>query len=310
MSVQRGGSGAPPMLVFSVAGSVSSCYETCATSGDGVCNDGALGAEDSRCSFGTDCRDCGARPPRFQCSGPATSGALADSLWGAAASYDPYTRPLVASKLEEWQHNQGDSGFWPVAAEDVWLQMELLSVSSVDVKKQQLEIEVYLRVVWHDWRLAFNNSLHGACFRGGDTEAAGWAPFPASLLPSIWHPTVYVENMVGGEEKVLDAQFYLSPAGRVWHWRKAFWKLACKMDFTNMPRDVQHCFARMSTAAYGAGDIKLRQGLGADRPPVGVNYKPCLSVGGESGWFVTSVGDNSTISDTTGAGGSSLTDLR
>jgi hypothetical protein len=39
------------------------CMETCAYASDGFCDDGGPGAESSECSRGTDCTDCGLRPP-------------------------------------------------------------------------------------------------------------------------------------------------------------------------------------------------------------------------------------------------------
>ena len=44
-----------------VSGSV--CESTCATAGDGECDDGGLGALYDVCDLGTDCVDCGARAP-------------------------------------------------------------------------------------------------------------------------------------------------------------------------------------------------------------------------------------------------------
>ena len=37
------------------------CMDTCATAGDGVCQDGGWQAFGSMCDFGTDCSDCGSR---------------------------------------------------------------------------------------------------------------------------------------------------------------------------------------------------------------------------------------------------------
>jgi hypothetical protein len=41
------------------------------------------------------------------------------------------------------------------------VQMQLLSIDSVSTKLQLLEVELYLRVVWHDWRLRFNTTTTG-----------------------------------------------------------------------------------------------------------------------------------------------------
>lgn len=39
------------------------CGSTCATAGDGECDDGGLGSLYDVCDLGTDCADCGARAP-------------------------------------------------------------------------------------------------------------------------------------------------------------------------------------------------------------------------------------------------------
>ncbi|XP_070538870.1 extracellular serine proteinase-like isoform X3 [Ptychodera flava] len=39
------------------------CYNTCWWNGDGECDDGGPGASYNGCDYGTDCKDCGPRPP-------------------------------------------------------------------------------------------------------------------------------------------------------------------------------------------------------------------------------------------------------
>ena len=39
------------------------CLETCDFSADGECDDGASGSITNACAYGTDCIDCGSRPP-------------------------------------------------------------------------------------------------------------------------------------------------------------------------------------------------------------------------------------------------------
>ena len=45
------------------APAAAQCRDTCATADNGVCEDGAGGAQSSHCERGTDCTDCGARYP-------------------------------------------------------------------------------------------------------------------------------------------------------------------------------------------------------------------------------------------------------
>ena len=44
-----------------IATTIWACYNTCATAGDAICQDGAWGSYGSMCELGTDCTDCGER---------------------------------------------------------------------------------------------------------------------------------------------------------------------------------------------------------------------------------------------------------
>ena len=141
------------------------CSDECVKANNSVCNDGGSAASNGLCAYGTDCNDCGAREQALECSGPRLGTELAESLWGVGSGYDKHVRPAAASA---WRDRAAQHGsHWPLEKDHVSVQMQLLSISSVSTKLQMLEVELYLRVVWYDWRLRFNTTLDGGCIQEG-----------------------------------------------------------------------------------------------------------------------------------------------
>ena len=143
-------------VALPLAHAQASCSDECGAANDNVCNDGGSAASNGLCAYGTDCNDCGAREQAFECSGPRLGAELAASLWGAGSGYDKHIRPAAASAWRDRGSQQGSH--WPLEKDHVSVQMQLLSIDSVSTKLQLLEVELYLRVVWHDWRLRYNCS--------------------------------------------------------------------------------------------------------------------------------------------------------
>tara|TARA_B100000795_G_scaffold218234_1_gene172314 strand:+ start:774 stop:1019 length:246 start_codon:yes stop_codon:yes gene_type:complete len=74
-------------------------------------------------------------------------------------------------------------------------------------------LQVYLNVIWFDWRLSFNTTATGGCMsmprsRAPVAEAdddhgdhskegpTGDISYGGDLLGSLWQPTLYAENMI------------------------------------------------------------------------------------------------------------------
>ena len=257
----------------------TTCADTCASASDGRCDDGGLGAKSASCSYGTDCTDCNSRES-FECSGPRDAGELQEALLGPGSGYDKSTRPNIA--LKRALSNSTSGGFWPSERDEAWTQLRVLSIDNVDTKHQKVTLQVYLNVIWFDWRLAWNTTADGGCMpmttfaqTGSDpappsspdveahslhkeTGPAGDISYGGDLLTALWQPTLYAENMI--EEKVMASAAWLSPAGRVWWRRKAQWVLACPMDFRWMPFDEQRLFARISSWQYPPEELKITFG--------------------------------------------------
>lgn len=64
------------------------CLETCRFSRDGECDDGASGAITAECDYGTDCQDCGPRPP-VACAPRCPEGACGDDGCGGSCPACP-----------------------------------------------------------------------------------------------------------------------------------------------------------------------------------------------------------------------------
>jgi hypothetical protein len=193
-------------------------------------------------------------------------------LIGPGSGYDKTTRPKIAEKRAQ---GGASGGFWPPERDEAWTQLRVLSIDNVDTKTQTVKLQVYLNVIWYDWRLAWNTTATGGCIpmttsstfalvpgAGDGTKVpagpSGDISYNSDMLAALWEPSLYAENMI--EEKVMASAVWLSPQGRVWSRQKAQWVLSCPMDFRYMPFDEQRLFARISAWKYSPGELKISFG--------------------------------------------------
>ena len=194
--------------------------------------------------------DCGSRD-NFECSGPSDAGELRDALIGPGSGYDKSTRPKVALKRAQ---RSSSGGFWPPEKDEAWAQLRILSIDNIDTKTQRVTLQVYLNVIWFDWRLAFNTTAVGGCMPIPKPHAPGWGrrlaggegegeeegdhskegpsgdvSYGGDLVSRLWEPTLYAENMI--QETVMTSAVWLASSGRVWWRRKAQWILQVPMIF-------------------------------------------------------------------------------
>jgi len=163
-----------------------------------------------------------------ECFRPTTPAILGNLLWGANSGYDKTARPTLAA------HSPNISGH--VSPEDVSLQLQLFSVKDVDAVSQTFSIEVYVRTIWYDNRLRYSDLNESACLPSSQKEVS----YSPADMQNIWKPDLVFQNAVQAETTFFDA-WWLYPDGLVWWARKALLTLSCKMDFTDLPNDVQHC---------------------------------------------------------------------
>ena len=112
------------------ADAMNLCENSCATSGDGTCDDGGTGSVSSTCAWGTDCADCGSREHNdclpFYHKNPGAGGVAADRWSGQYWNADtvvctlpdaivtttaglPYSR--IASNTVAWPFTEGHDDF-------------------------------------------------------------------------------------------------------------------------------------------------------------------------------------------------------
>ena len=85
------------------------CRDTCYRSNNGICDDGGLGSDYSRCSLGTDCTDCGARLPEANdCYFEKPSGEYKSFRAG-----NVYKLVMTfPSGVESWDDDDGGTTTW------------------------------------------------------------------------------------------------------------------------------------------------------------------------------------------------------
>ena len=155
----------------------------------------------------------------YDCTGKPRGEADVRARW--LSNYDHRTRPNVAARIA----NISDVGIeLPPSAppEDIWTVLQVNSLHGVTTKDQTFEVEVYVRIFWIDYRLAYDaECLHltavGSLAYGGDIENEIWIP---NIFSPTWNkPDVVTEN-----------GFWIAPTGRVWWARRSTFVFHCPMD--------------------------------------------------------------------------------
>ena len=192
---------------------------------------------------------------QVSCAGkPLTHGEVRAATFGAT-SYDRSTRPNLAARRENISSGTGGSTTF-APPDDVYVSFQLNSLRNVDTKAQTFLIEIYLRVFWFDYRLAYD----GSCTQ---PDAVASHSYDASYVSEIWTPDVFT-NSEAEEGQVLKNSFWLAPNGRVWWTRKMFWTIKCSMDFTFMPFDTQRCELQLSGYLHVSSEINFQFPDGSD----------------------------------------------
>jgi hypothetical protein len=166
------------------------------------------------------------------CAGPRNLDELRSHLWGPSSNYSAETRPGFAI--------HGHAAPPDVIA----VQLQLFSLVEVDSKQQTFTVDVYVRTVWQDPRLAYLNTSAGACFTGNDD--VNYLAHRTLFLPGvsdrarIWTPDVSFNNLAKPEQ-VVNGAVWLNHTGRVWWTRRTQLTFFCRMDYTRLPYDTQFC---------------------------------------------------------------------
>jgi len=149
-----------------------------------------------------------------------------------------HTRPAFA--MHNWTtHEPGDV----VPPDNVTVGMVMYGIKEVDAVGQTATVDLILRKLWVDPRLAFRSASEGGCFSNP------WAPqgelaYDGSPDEVIWTPGVAIMNE-DAPSTVLYSSWWVYPDGLVWWASKVQAKVKCNFDFSYLPYDRQMCPIRM-----------------------------------------------------------------
>lgn len=188
----------------------------------------------------------------YNCTGKPTTYGEAMAHW---ATLDVSTRPGIAVRPLE-----GDSAPNEAAPDDVYVSLQINRLADVDTKVQTFTVEVWLRTIWQDGRLAYDNE----CLPMDSMGAIG---LPTKYVSQVWTPDLYSPSEAQ-VPKVLNSAMWVYPNGKVWWLRKMLWTLNCGMDFTNMPHDVFNCTFAVSGFSQSSSDISLKFPDGTQPEPI------------------------------------------
>jgi len=166
---------------------------------------------------------------------PTTQSELR-ALW-LSPSYDKLRRPAdaVAAQQADWPRDVMPP------PDDVFVNLQVNALKNVDAKEQTITLDNWVRTIWFDPRLAFNDSCMGTPSPDGD---GSWS-FDGSYLEELWFPEFYSPAMPGSVtprgDIVKSSAFWLSKDGKVWWTREVQWTPRCPMGFQDMPYDFHTC---------------------------------------------------------------------
>ena len=185
-----------------------------------------------------------ARIASGNCSVPPTSGELLATL---RRNYGP-----IDTSPGQWAAQRNI----PDAPINVTVFSSLVQLVSVDMKRQQVKLALWVSYGWSDPRLAWATSDddESSCWCGSQ-----WLSSQGSPIGSFWTPSVYAENWVKRPDDPgpLQQTYYIDSSGQITWSRKEEWTVSCGMDFTNMPYDRQHCVLRLKTYTEGVSEVLL-----------------------------------------------------
>ena len=214
----------------------------------------------------------------YNCTGkPTTYGDILVD-W---SSIDISSRPGIAARSLE-----GDSPPNVAPPDDIYVSLQINRLAAVSTQAQTFTVEVWLRTIWLDERLAFDDECLPLSDFGGSMGLT------AKYLDRIWTPDLFSPSEAQAP-KVLGSAVWVWPHGKVWWLRKMLWTLNCDMDFTHMPRDAHNCTFVVAGFAHESTEISLQFPDGTQPEPVVLSgpIKPvCMSgAGGSVEFSITSI---------------------
>ncbi|PAA46607.1 hypothetical protein BOX15_Mlig009716g1 [Macrostomum lignano] len=133
------------------------------------------------------------------------------------------------------------------AATDVLVNLHIVSFSTLSVQNMDFTVNIYLRMIWEDARLAYSASNPNASVS------------LHSMKDKIWMPDIFFRNAKQVEnhaDPVPNILVKLRPTGRIYFSQKLKVRLWCLMDLRDFPMDCQIC--RIELGAYGSSVSEVR----------------------------------------------------
>ena len=172
------------------------------------------------------------------CVGPRTFTEAREQWANSPAWKD--TRPGMAS--QDWAE-QGPGAQVHVPPDNITFGVVIYGVKNVDQINQVATIDMFLRTMWTDPRLAFAPASEGGCF-GNPMSPEGELAFDGTPEGSIWTPGVAIMN-IDEPQLVQYSSWWVYPSGFVFWSKKIQIKVKCDFDFGQLPYDTQMCPIRL-----------------------------------------------------------------
>jgi hypothetical protein len=124
--------------------------------------------------------------------------------------------------------------------------MQLNTLTEVNTKKQTITGEFFVRTMWYDRRLEYDDS----CLSQVDSS------FDGTDLTELWTPEI-VSSAWAKPALVEQSTMWVEPDGWMWLLQKVHMEFKCPMDFRQMPFDTQTCHFTLSSIRYNDAQLEL-----------------------------------------------------
>ncbi|XP_035289952.1 acetylcholine receptor subunit epsilon isoform X1 [Anguilla anguilla] len=128
----------------------------------------------------------------------------------------------------------------------VQLKLTLTNLISLNEKEETLTTNVWIEIQWHDYRLAWNETLY---------YGISVVRVPYS---TVWLPDIVLENNIDGK---FDVAYYanvlISSDGGMYWLPPAIFRSTCSIEITYFPFDWQNCTLIFRSQTYSANEVDL-----------------------------------------------------
>ncbi|KAJ8347695.1 hypothetical protein SKAU_G00262840 [Synaphobranchus kaupii] len=128
----------------------------------------------------------------------------------------------------------------------VQLKLTLTNLISLNEKEETLTTNVWIEIQWHDYRLAWNESLN---------YGIKVVRVPYSI---VWLPDIVLENNIDGK---FDVAYYANVLiysdGSMYWLPPAIFRSTCAIEITYFPFDWQNCTLIFRSQTYSANEVDI-----------------------------------------------------